>query len=51
MAKWFWDQEIHDWFGGHLFRLPPLDTRWYVMASNDKRAGRDWRRLILSGRV
>jgi hypothetical protein len=47
VAGWFWDQEIHDWFGRHLTRLPPLDTRWYVIADRDKRAKRDWRRIIL----
>jgi hypothetical protein len=47
VARWFWDQEIHDWFGRHLCRLPPLDTRWYVTADLDKRAGRDWRRIVL----
>jgi hypothetical protein len=46
-AGWFWDQEIHDWFGRHLRRLPPMDVRWYVTAYHDKRAGRDWRRLVL----
>jgi hypothetical protein len=48
VARWFWDQEIHNWFGQHLHRLPPLDARWYVHASRDKRASRDWRRIILA---
>jgi len=47
VAGWYWDQEIHDWFGQHLCRLPPLDTRWYVIADLDKKAGRDWRQIIL----
>jgi len=47
VAKWYWDQEIHDWFGQHLHRLPPLDTRWYVTADQDKRSLRDWRQIIL----
>jgi hypothetical protein len=47
VARWYWDQEIHDWFGQHLHRLPPLDTRWYVIADRDKRAQRDWRQLLL----
>jgi hypothetical protein len=47
VAAWFWDQEIHDWFGQHLYRLPPLDSRWYFFAQLDKRAGRDWRQIIL----
>lgn len=47
VAPWFWDQEIHNWFGEHLYRLSPLDTRWYVFASMDKRAERNWRQLVL----
>lgn len=46
-ATWFWDQEIHDYYGRHLYRLPPLDVRWYVHTYNDKRAGEDWRQLVL----
>ena len=47
VGRWYWDQEIHDWIGNHLFRLSPLDARWYVVAEKDKRAGRDWRQIIL----
>jgi hypothetical protein len=47
ISRWFWDQQIHDWFGQHLYRLSPLDTRWYVIAHRDKRANRDWRRIVL----
>jgi hypothetical protein len=47
VARWFWDQEIHDWFGQHLFRLQPIDTRWYVIADRDKRATRNWRDILL----
>jgi hypothetical protein len=47
VAGWYWDQEIHDWFGQHLYRLPPLDTRWYVIADRDKRSARDWGQIIL----
>ena len=47
-ATWFWDQEVHDWFGEHLYRLHPLDMRWYVKdAWQDKKANRDWRRTML----
>jgi hypothetical protein len=46
-ARWFWDQEIHDWFGQHLYRLLPIDARWYVHAEKDKRAGRNWREIVL----
>jgi hypothetical protein len=48
VARWFWDQEIHDWFGRHLHRLLPLDARWYVIADQDKRSLRDWRQIILT---
>lgn len=51
VARWYWDQEVHDWFGRHLHRLPPLDSRWYVTASQDKRAARDWRHILLSSRT
>jgi hypothetical protein len=47
-ARWFWDQEIHDWVGGHLYRLEPLEARWYSKAANDKRGGRGWRQILLT---
>jgi hypothetical protein len=47
-ARWFWDQEIHDWVGQHLYGLHPIDARWYVHAAQDKRARRDWRRIFLT---
>ena len=47
-ARWFYDQEIHDWFGQHLHRLPPIDSRWYGESFEDKRADRDWKQIILS---
>lgn len=46
-SAWFWDQEIHDWFGVHLHRLAPLDARWYLIAHQDKQSGRDWRQILL----
>lgn len=51
VAEWFWDQEIHNWFGQHLHRLPALDVRWYVIAAQDKQANRDWRQLITKSHV
>ena len=39
VASWFWDQEIHNWFGHHLHRLSPLDMRWYRTADADKARG------------
>ena len=47
VARWFWCQEIHDWVGQHLTRLPPLDARWYVHAYNDRETRRDWRQILL----
>jgi len=47
VSRWFWDQEIHDWFGQHLSRLEPLDCRWYGHADRDKTAHRNWRQLLL----
>jgi hypothetical protein len=48
VTRWFWDQEIHDWFGQHRYRLPPLDARWYLIAHRDKQAGWDWRQILLA---
>jgi hypothetical protein len=47
-ARWFWDQEVHDWFGRHLHGLRGVEARWYVIAAQDKEAGRDWRRITLA---
>jgi hypothetical protein len=48
VATWFYDQEIHDWFGEHVCRMRLLEARAaYVMAARDKEAGRDWRRHAL----
>jgi hypothetical protein len=45
VVRWFDDQEVHDWFGRHLRQLPLVDMRMYMHAVQDKRAGRDWRRI------
>jgi hypothetical protein len=47
VARWYWDQQIFDWFGEHLTRLPPVDTRWYLQAYWDKLSQRDWRQIVL----
>jgi len=47
VSRWFWDQDIHDWFGQHVSRLPPLDCRWYLHADKDKKANRNWRKILL----
>jgi hypothetical protein len=47
-ARWFWDQEVFDFVSQclHLFSQPSL--RHYVAAWELKRAGVDWRGLVLS---
>src|SRR5262249_51834248 len=47
VARWYWDQQIHDWFGQHLRRLPSLEARSYVHASQDKQAGPDGAQRVL----
>src|SRR6185312_6367376 len=47
VAWWFSNQEVHDWFGRHLYHLKALDARWYVKADQLQRAGRDWQRITL----
>jgi hypothetical protein len=47
VAEWYWSQVVHDWVGSHVSRLRPLDARWYVIADQDRRAGLDWRKIIL----
>jgi hypothetical protein len=51
VARWFWDQAVHDWFGTHVCALPPLDTRWYVTAAEDRRGGRNWQQILLDTRA
>jgi hypothetical protein len=47
-ATWFWDQEIFDFVGARLHWIAEASMRHYVAAWELKRAGLDWRRLILS---
>lgn len=47
VADWFWDQEIHDFIGRNVTAFGPLDVRWYVKASRDKKNRRDWKRILL----
>jgi hypothetical protein len=47
-ATWFWDQEIHDWFGRNISALGPIDVRWLVEAASHKRGHLDWRHLIMT---
>ena len=47
-AEWFWDQEIYDFVGERLHLLQEASMRHYVAAWELKRAGVDWRGLVLS---
>jgi hypothetical protein len=47
-ATWFWDQEVFDFVGARLGWIEEASMRHYVAAWELKRAGLDWRRLILS---
>lgn len=47
VAEWFWDQEVHDWFGQFLHMIPDLSMRQYVRAAELKAAGIDWVSAIL----
>ena len=47
-ARWFWDQEIFDFFAQRLALIRQASMRPYVQAWELKRAGLDWRRLVLA---
>jgi hypothetical protein len=47
VATWFWDQPVHTWIGAHIGRLRAIDMRMYIHAHADRKAGRDWARIIL----
>ena len=47
-ASWFWDQEVFDFLGERLHLLREPSMRHYVAAWELKRAGLDWRSLVLS---
>src|SRR5207249_3818093 len=46
-ALWFWDQEIFDFIGERLHLIAEPLMRAYVGAHELKRAGLDWRRILL----
>jgi hypothetical protein len=46
VANWFTDKEIHDFIGEWLSFIPGLSMRDYVKASQMKKAGMDWRKLL-----
>lgn len=41
-SRWFWDQEIFDWFADHLHMIAEPSLRHYVRAAELKQAGLDW---------
>jgi hypothetical protein len=47
-ANWFWDQEIFDFVAERLQTIERADARMYVLSWERKKAGGDWRRVILS---
>lgn len=49
VANWFWAQDIHDFVGDHLGLLDCAPSfRTYIAAWEFRKAGLDWRALILS---
>jgi hypothetical protein len=47
-AAWYWDQEIFDYVAEYLHLIDRHSLRTYVLASELKRAGMDWRHAVLS---
>ena len=47
VAKWFYDQEIHDYVGAHLHMIGNLTARTYNLLFQKKRAGHDWRQYFM----
>ncbi|MFH1921719.1 MAG: hypothetical protein ABIP48_17785 [Planctomycetota bacterium] len=45
---WFWDQEIFDFVGEHLHHFVQHSLRTYRLAWEQKRAGLDWRNVVLN---
>jgi hypothetical protein len=46
VAKWFYDQEIHDYVGANLHMVGNLTARTYNLLFQKKRAGHDWRQYF-----
>lgn len=51
VAEWFWDQDVHDWFGQFLHLIPNLSMRHYVRATELKASGLDWVKMIVSDEI
>jgi hypothetical protein len=48
-AEWFWDQEVFDFIAAHLHLYECPSQRTYYRAWEQKKAGLDWREVVLSG--
>ncbi|MBI1902934.1 MAG: hypothetical protein HYS13_17695 [Planctomycetia bacterium] len=46
-AEWFWDQKVFDFFSAHLHLIPDISMRHYFRAAELKRAGLNWKHLVL----
>jgi hypothetical protein len=46
-ARWFWDQEIHDYIGQHMGKMCLLSARVYIKTWEHKAAGRNWKHKLL----
>lgn len=46
-AEWFWDQQVFDFISQHLHLVTRPSMRHYVLASEKKQAGLDWRAAFL----
>ena len=51
VAKWFWDQQVYDWFAAHLHLIPDLSMRHYVRAFELRRSGLDFVKVLLSDSI
>jgi len=47
-ADWYWDQEIFDFVGSHLYLTERPSLRTYIVAYERKVAGLDWRSAVLT---
>jgi hypothetical protein len=47
-AVWFWDQEVFDFVAAHLHLIDRHSLRTYILASELKKAGLNWRQGVLS---
>lgn len=46
VGEWFEDNEVYDWIGGRLHLIHEPSMRLYYRASELKRGGLDWKRVI-----